>query len=91
MSDLKAVTLTASGSVFAGRTRVKAIYFVDGVAAGSVVLKDGGVGGTTLLDLATPASATSWEYLELPGEGILFSSSVYLTLTNATSVTVFLG
>jgi hypothetical protein len=33
-----------------GRTRVKSVYIVPGGAAGSVVFKDGGSGGTTRHD-----------------------------------------
>jgi hypothetical protein len=59
-------------------------------SAGSVVLKDGGASGTTRMTLNTPAVAEMFNAL-LPGEGIRFTSSVYVDVTNVSSVTVFYG
>jgi hypothetical protein len=42
-----------------GRTRVKSVYIVPGATAGSVVFKDGGSGGSTVMTINTVASATS--------------------------------
>lgn len=90
-TDVLSVTLTASGSAVAARARVKAIYYVAGATAGSILVKDGGSGGTTQIDLATPAAATATSYMLLPGEGVLFATNVYLTITNATSVVIYYG
>jgi hypothetical protein len=63
------------------------------VTAGSgspqVVLKDGGSGGTTMLDLAFGTGSTF--SVNIPDNGILFNTDVYLDLTNCSSVTVFLS
>lgn len=90
-TDILSVTRTTSGTAVAYRTRVKGIYYASGASAGSVVVKNGGVSGTTILDIATPALATAISYLMFPGEGILCSTDVYLAITNATSVTIFYG
>ena len=74
-----------------GRTRIKAVYMVPSATAGSVVFKDGGSGGTTLITLNTVASATQPTYLIFPGEGVLFSTNVHGTVANVTSVTIFYG
>ena len=55
-----------------GRCRVKAIYIAPAAGAGSVVLKDGSSGGATKVTINTIASATSTNYVLLPGEGLLF-------------------
>ena len=73
------------------RTRVKAIYIVPGASAGSLVLRDGGVSGTVRATINTVASATQPTYLLLPGEGLLFSTDVYGTVTNLGSATIFYG
>lgn len=86
-SNILSNTLTADGSVYGARARVKGIWVVQSGTAGSVVLKDGGSGGTTLLNIAVPASFAGNVYI--PNDGILFESSVYLDLTNSSSVTVF--
>jgi uncharacterized metal-binding protein len=73
------------------RTRVKAVYMIPSGTAGSVVFRDGGSGGTTVMTLNTVASATQPTYLSFPGEGVLFSTNVHGTVTNVTSVTIFYG
>ena len=73
------------------RARVKAVYMVPTGTAGSVIFKDGGSGGTTVMTLNTVASATQPTYILFPGEGVLFSTNVHGTVANVTSVTIFYG
>jgi hypothetical protein len=74
----------------AGPARIKGILLTTTSSAGSVVLKDGGASGTARLTLNTPAVAEMFNAL-LPGEGIRFTSDVYVDVTNVSSVTVFYG
>jgi hypothetical protein len=74
-----------------GRVRIKGVYIVPSGTAGSVVFKDGGASGTTRMTLNTVASATQPTYMLLPGEGILFDTSVYVDVTSIGSVMVFYG
>ena len=74
-----------------GRTRIKAVYMVPTSSAGSVIFKDGGSGGTTVMTLNTVASATQPTYLLFLGEGVLFNTNVHGTVTNVGSVTIFYG
>lgn len=74
------------------RCRIKSVYGVSGANAGSVVFKDGGSGGTTLMTLNTPTAVdqgTFW--LLLPGEGILVETNLYVDLTDVSSVMVIYG
>ncbi len=95
---VSSVPLTASGQ-FASQNslgdvqscRVKAIYIVPSGTAGSVVLTDGGASGSTRMTINTVASATQPTYLLMPGEGVLFRTNVYATLTNVGSATIFYG
>lgn len=89
-TDVLAATVTATGDVVTSRTRAKALYLIAGSSAGSVVLRSGGSGGTTKLDIATPAGADDIHFF-IPGEGILFENGIHATLTNITSLTVFYG
>lgn len=93
--DVKAKTMTSTGATGVGqpRARIKAVYFVPGNATGSVSFKDGGSGGTELLNFATPANTTGTGcmYALVPGDGVRFEADPYLTLTNVTSVTFFYG
>ena len=94
---LASVPLTADGQftnqtpTALGRTRVKAVYIVPSGTAGSIVFKNGGASGTTVLTLNTVASAAQPTYLLLPGEGVLFSTNVHGTVSNVTSTTIFYG
>jgi hypothetical protein len=74
----------------AGPARIKGILLTTTSTAGSVVLKDGGASGTTRVTLNTPAVAEMFNAL-LPGEGIRFTTDVYLDTTDVSSVTVFYG
>lgn len=88
-TDVNAKSLAASGSVFGGRTRVRGMVIEPGTGAGSVVLKDGGSGGTTVMTVNTTANGEPFNVL-IPGNGVVFATSVYATLTD-TKVTVFYG
>ena len=88
-TDVKAISLAASGSAYGDRTRVRGLVVEPGASAGSVVLKDGGSSGTTIFTVNTPAAGQVFNVL-IPGEGILFTTNVYATLSNV-KVTVFYG
>jgi hypothetical protein len=88
-TDVKAKSLAASGDVFAGRTRVRGMVIEPGASAGSVELKDGGSSGTSIMTINTLAGGETFNVF-IPAEGVLFTTSVYATLTNA-KVTVFYG
>lgn len=89
-TDVKSVTLTATGTMAAGPARVRKIAWVNTTSAGRIILKDGGSGGTTLVDLNLGLVA-GYADCDLPANGVRFSTDVYLDLTNATSVTIFYG
>ena len=91
MFGLKSKTLTGTGSVVSGPTRLVKLYLVGGSSAGSVVLKNGGSGGTTLFEMATPAGATLTQNIEFNDEGMRFETDWHATLTNITSITFLHG
>ena len=74
MFGLKSKTLTGTGSVVSGPTRLVKLYLVGGSSAGSVVLKNGGSGGTTLFEMATPAGATLTQNIDFNDEGLRTNS-----------------
>ena len=88
-TDVKATSLAASGSAFGQRTRVRGALIEPGASAGSVIFKDGGSSGTTVMTINTAAGGVTFPVL-IPGEGILFSTDVYVALSNA-KATVFYG
>ena len=88
-TDVKAKSLSVSGSVFGDRTRVRGLVITPGASAGSVTLKNGGSGGTSIMVIDTVAQGEAFNVI-IPGEGVLFTTDVYATLSNATA-TVFYG
>ena len=88
-SDVSAISLTVSGNVFDGRARVRGMVIVPGTSAGSVILKDGGSSGTTILTIPTIANGEPFNVV-IPDQGVLFKISAYAALSGtAAGVTVF--
>lgn len=86
-TDVRAVSLASSSTAYAGRARVRGMVVEPGTSAGSVVLRDGGSGGTIILTINTVAGGETFNVV-IPAEGVLFEEDVYAALTNA-KVTVF--
>ncbi len=86
-TDVRAISLAASGAATTYRARVRSLVVEPGASAGSVIIKDGGSGGTTLFTINTTANGETFNIL-IPAEGVLCNTSVYATLSNA-KVTVF--
>ena len=86
-SDVKAVRKDSTGSVFAGRTRLRGIILAsDGTGAGTVILQDGN--SVTQFQVDVP-NGDVFAY-NLAEDGIVFEGGMTVsTLTKAT-VTVIL-
>jgi len=90
-TDVKSTHLTASGVISGGPARLKALSYRGNGTAGNITFKNGGSGGTTLVELDVGTSDTFTIYIIIPGEGVRFDSSIYATLTNVSAVTAFYG
>ena len=86
-TDVQALEKTSSGTIFSGRARVKAIS-ISYASGGTVVIKDGGSGGTTVWSFTAPAAAGSISIL-VPGEGILCITDISEALTSATATVIY--
>lgn len=86
-TDVKAVQVTSTNTVYGAPTRVKAIT-ISFASAGTVVLKDGGASGTSRYSFTAPAAAGAIHVI-IPGEGIRFDTNVHATLANATIVVYY--
>ena len=90
-TTIKSTQLNASGSVKSGSARVKSIYVAHGSTTGTVILKDGGVSGTTRCTINTAAAVGEYQ-TDIPEPGIRCENSVgpYIAITGGVSfVTVF--
>jgi len=92
-TDVKSTHLNSSGSVFAGRARIKGIALCATVStAGTLVLRDGGSGGINVVELDIPSNSNPNSfYMLIPGEGVLCATNIYASITGLASVTVFYG
>ena len=90
-TDVLAVHTEATGTVVSGRVRVKGYQCLSGGTAGDIILRDGGASGTIRLQFNIPANTNNPFANLIPGEGILFSTDVHVTLPTAAKITVFYG
>ena len=74
-----------------GRARIKGVFIVCGANAGSVVIADG-AGGPTLMTVNTPTVVDAGTItINVPDQGVLATTGLHGTVTNAASVTLFYG
>jgi hypothetical protein len=90
-TDVQAAHVEATGTVVSGRVRVKGYQCLSGGTAGDIIFRDGGASGTIRLQFNVPANTNNPFANLIPGEGILFTTSVHVTLPTAAKVTVFYG
>jgi len=85
-SDQTSAHATADGQMVPLTQRARVTYIqAEGIAAGSVILKNGGASGTTIV---TYKFGTDGLSIYVPGSGILFTEGVYLDLTDTPGVTI---
>ena len=90
-TDVLASHVEATGTMVSGRVRVKGYQCLSGGTAGDVILRDGGASGTIRLQFNIPANTNNPFSNLIPGEGILFTTDVHVTLPTAAKITVFYG
>jgi hypothetical protein len=90
-TDVLASHVEATGTMVTGRVRVKGYQCLSGGAAGDIILRDGGSGGTIRLQFNIPANTNNPFANLIPGEGIVFYTDVYVTLPTGAKITVFYG
>ena len=90
-TDVQASHVEATGTMLSGRVRVKGYQCLSGGTAGDIIFRDGGASGTIRLQFNVPANTNNPFANIIPGEGILFTTDVHVTLPTAAKVTVFYG
>ena len=83
-------TGTLTGTIFAGRTRVRGMQGASKAAAGNVLVKNTSITGTDLLTVPTTGAVDSIEPY-IPDNAVLFDAGAYITIPAAaiTGLTVF--
>ena len=94
-TDVQSAHLSAAGSYYAGRTRLKGIVVSPkATTAATFEIRNGSASGAVLytMDIASLGTPNTFNIL-VPGEGILATTGLYLTLSvgSVTGITVFYG
>ena len=94
-TDVKSAHLSAAGSYYVGRARLKGfVVSPKASTAATFEIRDGSATAAVLytMDIASLATPNTF-YVLIPGEGILASTGLYLTLSvgSVTGITVFYG
>jgi len=79
-----------TGTVFAGRTRIRGITGTSKASAGNIVFKNTSITGTSLLTIPLTGAVSSIDPY-IPDNGVLFKAGAYVNVTAAdvTGVTVY--
>ena len=79
-----------TGTVFAGRTRIRGITGTSKASAGNIVFKNTSITGTSLLTVPLTGAVSSMDPY-IPDNGVLFKAGAYVNLTAAdvTGITVY--
>ena len=93
VSDIQAGILgtgALTGTLFAGRTRIRGMTGTSKASAGNVVFKNTSITGTSLLTIPLTGAVGNIDPY-LPDNGVLFDAGAYINLTAAdiTGLTVF--
>jgi hypothetical protein len=94
-TDVKSAHRSTAGSYYAGRTRLKAFVVTPAVStAATFEIRDGSATAAVLftMDIASLGTPNS-TYILIPGEGVLATTGLYLTLSvgSVTGITIFYG
>jgi len=94
-TDVKSAHLSAAGSYYAGRARLKGIVVTPkATTAATFEIRNGGATADVLYTMDIPSLGTPNSfYILVPDEGILASAGLYLTLSvgSVTGITIFYG
>jgi len=89
--DVKSAHTETTGTMVSSRNRLKGYQCLSGGTAGDVIFRDGGASGTIRLQFNVPANTNNPFANLIPGEGILFTTDIHVTLPTAAKVTIFYG
>jgi len=91
-TDVKSAHLDASGVIYAGPTRVKGFSISPGGTAGEVQFYDNATTNSGTIRLTLNVSTNqALDSLAIPGEGIRFTTGVYVSMPANTHLTVYYG
>jgi len=94
-TDVLSAHLSAAGSYYGSRSRLKGLVVSPKAStAATFEIRNGSATADVLYTMDIPSLGTpNTFYIQVPGEGILASSGLYLTLSvgSVTGITIFYG
>ena len=84
-------TSATTATLFTGPFYLKGLTCLGTATAGTLVFRDGGSGGTVLLEIDVPGNSNNIQDTVIPGAGILFEKDRYLTQPTGYNTTIFYG
>lgn len=89
-NEVKSFHIHASGTITSGRGRMKGflVNHSTGATGQTIIYDNTSASGTVLLELDETGQGIFG--MEIPGDGILFETGVYVTLATNTSLTLFI-
>lgn len=90
LTNVFSAQASATGAIYAGPSNLAGYHITPGGTAGNIVFRDGGASGTVLLTVAIGTNTAPVSML-VPGNGIRFTTSIYVTLPASAAVTIFCG
>jgi hypothetical protein len=94
-TDVKSAHLSAAGSFYAGRTRLKGLSIAPAASTATTFeIRDGSATGIVLVQIDLPSNSNPNSfYIAVPGEGILAQAGLYLTQSvgGVAGIAVFYG
>ena len=89
-TDVLSAHTEATGTMVSARTRLRGYQCISGGTAGDIIFRDGGASGTIRLRFNI-GTGTQPIGLPIPGQGILFTTDIHVTLPATAKVTIFYG
>ena len=88
MANVTAKHTDTTGTLVTGRFQLRGYQTISGGTAGDVIYRDGGASGTIKLqfNIGTGLQPIG---LSIPGDGILFTTDIHVTLPATAKTTVF--
>ena len=90
-TDVKSAYRVNDGVLFAGRTRLKGIFYTVTVVGTAPVIYDNAASAAGDALVILPADTLGAFNVVIPGEGLLATNGMYLDMNSGNAITVFYG
>jgi len=90
LTNVFSAHIEATGTIYAGATNLAGYQILSGSVAGDIIFRDGGASGAILLSINCSSTQVVFG-LQIPGNGIRFTTDIHATIPTGAKVTIFCG